>query len=274
MINENELELIVSKKSLGELTTNAIVIKDKVKNALVNFKAENYNEDNIDKAKDDKALLNKTSKKLNDDRIALENEFMKPFEEFKTTIKETTDLIKMASINIDEIVKEVENKSKEEKKNIIISFYEDNVKELKDLITFDNLFNEKWLNKTYKIEDIQNEIKDSLSKICNDLSVITTLKSKYEVELKNEYLNNGFQLGLVIKKNSDLLEKEKLLSTAKVEEQVEENKIEKMNAEAEKVILNIDNDLMTFKLEITGTESQLIALRKFIDTNNMKYKKI
>ena len=64
MINENELELIVSKKSLGELTTNAIVIKDKVKNALVNFKAENYNEDNIDKAKDDKALLNKTSKKV------------------------------------------------------------------------------------------------------------------------------------------------------------------------------------------------------------------
>src|SRR5574344_1511147 len=185
MINENELELIVSKKSLGELTTNAITIKKKVEDALINFKAENYNEDNIDKAKEDKALLNKTSKKLNDGRIALENEFMKPFEEFKTTIKETTDLIKTASSNIDEIVKEVENKVKEEKKNIIINFYDENVKELKDLITFDSLFNDKWLNKTYKIDDIQNEIKDNLSRIRNDLLVITTLKSKYEVELKN-----------------------------------------------------------------------------------------
>ena len=99
MITENDLELVVSKKSLGELTTNAITIKKKVEEALINFKAENYNENNIDKAKDDKALLNKTSKKLNDDRIALENEFMKPFEEFKITIKETTDLIKTAAVS-------------------------------------------------------------------------------------------------------------------------------------------------------------------------------
>lgn len=276
MINENELELIVSKKSLGELTTNAITIKKKVEDALINFKAENYNEDNIDKAKEDKALLNKTSKKLNDDRIALENEFMKPFEEFKTTIKETTDLIKTASGNIDEIVKEVENKAKDEKKNIIINFYNDNVKELKELITFDSLFNEKWLNKTYKIEDIQNEIVENLTKIRNDLIVISTLKSKYEVELKNEYLNNGYQLGLVVKKNNDLIEKEKLLANNenKIEEQVKEDKIEKMNNEAEHIVTSIDDELMTYTLKITGTRDQLVALKLFMNNNNMKFEKV
>lgn len=276
MINENELELIVSKKSLGELTTNAITIKKKVEDALINFKAENYNEDNIDKAKEDKALLNKTSKKLNDDRIALENEFMKPFEEFKTTIKETTDLIKTASGNIDEIVKEVENKAKDEKKNIIINFYNDNVKELKELITFDSLFNEKWLNKTYKIEDIQNEIVENLTKIRNDLIVISTLKSKYEVELKNEYLNNGYQLGLVVKKNNDLIEKEKLLANNenKIEEQVKEDKIEKMNNEAEHIVTSIDDELMTYILKITGTRDQLVALKLFMKNNNMDFEKV
>lgn len=276
MINENELELIVSKKSLGELTTNAITIKKKVEDALINFKAENYNEDNIDKAKEDKALLNKTSKKLNDDRIALENEFMKPFEEFKTTIKETTDLIKTASGNIDEIVKEVENKAKDEKKNIIINFYNDNVKELKELITFDSLFNEKWLNKTYKIEDIQNEIVENLTKIRNDLIVISTLKSKYEVELKNEYLNNGNQLGLVVKKNNDLIEKEKLLANNenKIEEQVKEDKIEKMNNEAEHIVTSIDDELMTYILKITGTRDQLVALKLFMKNNNMDFEKV
>ena len=112
---KNELELSVNKLELGTLTTNAIAVRDKVKDLLNNFKAENYTEDNIDKAKEDKALLNTTSKKLNDERIRLEKEFMQPFSDFKDVVSETTAMIKEASAKIDEIVKDVENKAKRTK---------------------------------------------------------------------------------------------------------------------------------------------------------------
>ena len=116
-ISENELQLIITKKELGSLTTNAKAIKEKVKEILPNYSSEFYDENNIDKAKSDKAMLNKTSKLLNEERIRIEKEFMKPFEEFKSEVSETCNLIKQASAEIDVIVKDVENKAKEQRKN-------------------------------------------------------------------------------------------------------------------------------------------------------------
>jgi phosphoglycerate-specific signal transduction histidine kinase len=76
-IQEKDLELVVSAKTLGSLTTNAIQIRDLVKNALPKYDISNYNENNIDVAKKDKAMLNNASKVLNNKRIELEKEFLK-----------------------------------------------------------------------------------------------------------------------------------------------------------------------------------------------------
>ena len=81
------------------------------------MRTENYNENNIDIAIKDRALLNKSAKALNSKRIELEKKFMEPFENFKSIIKETTDLIQEASSNIDSIVKAVEEKEKEKSDN-------------------------------------------------------------------------------------------------------------------------------------------------------------
>ena len=120
-MEEQKLELKVENLTLGELTTNALKIKEEIKNKLEEYKAENYDINSIDKAKEDKAMLNRTAKKLNDERIKLEKEFMKPFDEFKVVVKEITEMIKDSSSKIDEIVKEVENKKLYVKINILLS---------------------------------------------------------------------------------------------------------------------------------------------------------
>ena len=71
-MEEQRLELKVENLTLGELTTNALKIKEEIKNKLEDYKAENYDINSIDKAKEDKAMLNRTAKKLNDERIKLE----------------------------------------------------------------------------------------------------------------------------------------------------------------------------------------------------------
>lgn len=75
-IQETDLELVVSEKTLGSLTTNAIQIRDMVKAALPMYDISNYNDENIDQAKKDKAALNKAAKALNAKRLEIEKEFI------------------------------------------------------------------------------------------------------------------------------------------------------------------------------------------------------
>lgn len=275
-MEEQRLELKVENLTLGELTTNALKIKEEIKNKLEDYKAENYDITTIDKAKEDKAMLNRTAKKLNDERIKLEKEFMKPFDEFKTVVKDITEMIKDSSSKIDEIVKKVENKDKEEKKKAILVIFESEVKELKDVLKFEKIFDERYLNKTFKIEDVEKDLISKLDKIRNDLITISELHSKYEIELKNDYLNN-FDLGIVIRKNSELISREEALKsqTEETKKVIEEQKEEKMQEMAETIVeVKEEEPVLTFTLKITGKKNQLVALRKFIENNGMSYEKV
>ena len=279
-LSENELKLTVSKKELGVLETNAQVLKDKIMEIIPKYNADNYSPATIDKAVDDRALLNKTAKALNDERIKIEKEFMQPFENFKTIVKETTDLIKTTSEKIDVIIKDVENKDKADKKVIITKIFDENVKELKDILTLDKIFDEKWLNKgSWNDKDEFKEEKtliDRIDLVRTDLITIGALKSKYEVELKSDYLNN-FNLGDVIRKNNTLLENEQLLKTQNDESKVvvEEQKVEKMVEMANTVIqTKVIDDILIYELEITAETSKMEALKIFLQTNNMGTKNI
>lgn len=279
-ISENELQLIITKKELGSLTTNAKAIKEKVKEILPNYSSKFYDENNIDKAKSDKAMLNKTSKLLNEERIRIEKEFMKPFEEFKSEVSETCNLIKQASSEIDVIVKEVENKAKEQRKNTITQIFDENVNELKEVLTLEKIFDEKWLNKGSFKEDgsfkFEEELINKINTIRNDLITIGELKSKYEIELKNDYLNH-FQLGEVIRKNNELIQREEILKKQQEEskkelEQQHEEKVEKMlekPVEQEKV-----DPMKTYTLRLTGKLSAMQQLKKFLELNNIRCEKV
>lgn len=275
-LNDKDLELIVSKEELGVLETNALSIKEKVEAILPNYSSENYNKNNIDIAIKDRALLNKSAKALNSKRIELEKKFMEPFENFKSIIKETTDLIQEASSNIDSIVKAVEEKEKEKKRNKIIDIFTTNIGELNGIVPLNKIFNERWLNKTFKLEDVEKELKEKINKIREDLVTIGNLNSKYEVELKNDYLIH-FDLGQAINKNADLIKKEELLrgqqeeSVVAIEKQKEE---EMQEIATTKVEEKVTDEIITYVLKITGKTSQLKALRKFMETNNMIFEKV
>lgn len=271
---ENELILSVNKIELGTLTTNAIAIRDKVKELLVNYTAENYTEDNIDKAKEDKAMLNTTSKKLNDKRIELEKQFMSPFNEFKDVITETTTMIKEASSQIDFIVKEVENKAKEQKRIEIQKIYDELVgkEAISSIINLEMLFDERYLNKTFEIGKVEKDLFDKIRKIVADLEAIKNLNSKHELALKSQYLKE-FDLGKIILENNrlnDLEQKTEIVEEKK--EEIKEAKIEEMlNTPVEEKEIDVEK---TYTLEITGTTAKLEKLKEFMNLNNIKFKKI
>ena len=179
-LEATQLELVVSEKTIGSLTTNAKEIRELVKNALPMYDISNYSSDDIAKAKADKALLNKAQKTLNDKRIEFEREFMAPFGEFKQVVTETCGLIKEAVSKIDTVIKADEERARNEKKTAILELEE--VKQLESMgVKIDTVWNDKWLNKTTSLKNVAKEITEKIATITSELETLKSFAEDYDV---------------------------------------------------------------------------------------------
>lgn len=227
-----------------------------------------------------RAELRNYAKAINSRRLEIEKEISKPIKEFKSKCDVLVDLYNSSAELIDNQIKVFEQKEKDERKAIITEIFNNNVKELKEVLTLDKIFDDKWLNKGNWREDntfrLENDLIAKIEVIRQDLITISELNSPYEVELKNDYLNH-LQLGEVIRKNNDLIQKEKLLKKQKEESEkvIEEKKEEQVQEMLTKEVKQEDIDpIKTYILKITGPLSKQKALKQFLDLNNMKYEKI
>ena len=126
-------------------------------------------------AKADKASLNRLKKTINDERIRREKEYMKPFDTFKAQVKEICSLIDGASTKISDQLDTFEAKRHQEKKDNIIKLFEEKKSGVADWITFNQVFNEKWLNKTTSMKAIEEELTAIIAQIVMDLGTIKSL---------------------------------------------------------------------------------------------------
>lgn len=177
-IQEKDVQLGIDKLSLGTITTNIRQVKAFVEDMLPKYDISNYSTGDIPKCKADKALLNKAAKALNDKRIELENEWSKPFDEFKATCNETVKLIKSAVSKIDTVIQADETRVKAEKRNAIIDVAHNcGFDELG--INLSMIFNEKWLNKSTSLKSVESEIKGRIAEIKTALEVLSHFDDYY-----------------------------------------------------------------------------------------------
>ena len=267
MMNEQDLQLVIQNKTLGSLKTNALEIKNTIIKSLPIYDVSNYNDDNIDQAKADKALLNNTAKVLNAKRLELEREFNAPFNEFKVIVNETISLINECSGKIDKVVKDNENAFKETKKAHIAELF--NSKGF-ELVSLDKIFNQKWLNKGTKNKDIEKEIDENIAKIKSDIETLNVLedsellKSMY---LDNLDLNKTIQYADTLKKN-----KERVIAPITAP-QVDAPRVDAENKGPQsETVFKPEMYIRAFK--VTGTRDDIIALGDFMNVRGIKFEKI
>lgn len=289
VIQENDLELVVTEKLLGSLTTNAKQIRDTVKERLPMFDISNYSEDNIDKAKLDKASLNKASKALNDKRIEFEKEFMKPFTEFKEVINETVKLISECSSKIDSVVKQSDLAYKENKKKTIRSYFDERNT---NSVDFNKVFKEVWLNKTVKEKNALVDLDQILASIDKDIQTIKSMPEDSDV-LKTFYLdslniNNTIQYANRLREQR---ERAKQVEEAKSKAEEIINRPESQSssisfntfanpapppAQSERLGVSVSQELelLTRAFKVTATRENIIALGNFMNEKGIKFEKI
>lgn len=287
-LSDDSLELVVTEKTLGKLITNAQQIHDMVKESLPKYDVTNYNDDNIEQAKKDKAALNKAAKALNDKRIELEGEFNRPFLEFKAVISDTVILIKQCSSKIDEVVKDNDNKRIEKKNRDISTLYSS----MQSPVTLDKIFDQRWLNKTVTMHKVEEEINKKIADINTNLEYLKNLanddESIYE-SLKAQFLvtldlNQTLDYFNQVKKQREEAEAKK-----KADEVAAARNASILQPESKPVTEQTQNvtyqanfvtqpasgeEILTRYFTVTCSTSKLIALSDYLNDNDFDFDKI
>lgn len=144
-----------------------------------------YTDDDIKSAKEDRANLNRLKNALNDRRIQIEKEYMKPFTEFKTQINEIIAMLDEPAKLIDQRVKEYE-KAKQDEKAKEIEAYFDGIENKPEWLKIEQIWNIKWLNATKSMKSIREEINLALEGISSDLATLAEIHD-FGFEATEEY---------------------------------------------------------------------------------------
>jgi hypothetical protein len=182
-------------------------LKKEISEAVKKYQGITYGEDKIAEAKADRAALNKFKEALEDRRKAVKKEYLKPYEAFEAQVKELVAFVDQPIAMIDSQIKEYEEGAKQLKREEISDYYvavADKHK-LRDLLPLRIIWNERWLNTTYKMKDIKAEIAATFEKVVNDLAVIKELKTEFELQVQDRYLQD-LNLSAALKENTRLIE--------------------------------------------------------------------
>ena len=217
LINTDEIGTL--EFEVGKISFNAYEnIKNKALKLSENLKTVEVSEENIKESKKLIAEVNKDVKKLEDYRIKVKKEMLKPYNDFEIQVKEIVKIVKEADEYVRSQIKELEEIERENKKAIVKEMFENKAKhyDFNEIITFDKFFKESISNKTTSLDKIENELSEWLEQRKMDIEVIKSLKHD---EVLKEYLET-FNLALVIE-------------NAKVKEE-ENKKIEEVMKKTEK----------------------------------------
>lgn len=211
------------KGFLKKIEWNKAELEAAVRQKIADYEGVVYTEENMQQAKNDRAELNKLTKAIEDRRKVVKRIINEPYETFEAELKEILELIQEPVAIIDKQVKAFEDKQKEEKKKAIKVTYDEVIGDLVEVLPFEKVFDDRYLNKTYKLATAQSEVKAKVEKVRTDLETIDSLESKFKLNAKDVYIKT-LDLSKALAENKRLADLEEKLEAEKRRKAEEERK--------------------------------------------------
>lgn len=269
------MELKVEEiKALAPVQFNYEDIKKWVTEKTAEYKNTVYTAETISLAKQDRATLNKVSDAINTEKKRIKNELLKPYVDFENKCKELMAIVDDASKTIDKQVKSFEEKEQNEKREQIKAVFDAYIGDYKDLILFDLIFNPRWLNKTYKMKKIEEEINHLIVKTSDDIKVLEG-QIPDEIILKQvqafyfSHISDADCLSSSLKYGMNVIENNKKLEELK---QQQESRKEIKSAPVQQPTTQEELQVIDFRVWVT--QEQKMKIRDFLIQNNIKYGKV
>lgn len=260
---------------------------------------EHYNnlvvtEDGIKDARADRAKLNKLRTAIDTRRKDIKKEYIKPYNEFEGKIKELTVLIDQPIKAIDTQLAEYEERRKEAKLEKVREAYEENIEPtIEEIIPLQRIMDSKWLNATTSMKSVVEDLAGWNSRVNADLLALDTVEPEYQAAVKAKYVDT-LDVSKALSHRDELKAAEEAFRAREAEKKAREE--QRLAREAEKAAqaqpepqrqtMKIETEekveipmepaekKYVLRLEFSVTKEQAIALRQFIDQNQIEYQKI
>ena len=268
-------------KALEPVKFNYEELKKELTEKVENYKNLVYTEENINMVKKDRANLNKLKKAISNEKIRVKNTLLAPYADFESKCKELIKIVDTSVENVDRQVKAFEDEEKRTKKEEIQKYFNEHVGHFKDVIIFENVFEDRWLNKTTTMKTVQADIEHIFSRASSDLITIESTVPDKEIQkqciafyFKN--ITNPSILGTTIQKARELIEEQKKIEELKQAEGTEktENGTKSTKNGTENTKNGTEKKITIAFLAQEMTMEQVQALKKCLKDNNIKYRPV
>jgi hypothetical protein len=288
---ERKMELKINEIMIPErIDFNFEELKSELSQQVEKYRDLVYTDEQMKECKADKAALNRLKKALNEERIRRKKEYLKPFEEFEGKVNEIIKIIDEPLQLIDSQVKEFEEKRKADKRIEIGSFWE--TTEHPEWLTLAKIFDERWLNASYSMKQIKEDINGWIEKLNSDIETLQQLEDfsfeaietyKRSLDL-NQAIAEGKRLADIQKrKEEEARRKAELLEAQKQAEQAQIQATGALKEEAEEIAGNEEkaeetaqsaSSSMWISFSALLTVEQALKLKEFFNENEIQFKKI
>lgn len=259
-------EPVIELPEIPEVTHNLDVVKQYAQDLKDFWQPVVFTSEQVDKAKEVKASINKLVKKVGDLRKETVKEYKKPIDDFEKTAKETEAILKEASEVLNNKINVFVEQEQEEKRENILRLINGILDDSETGITDDEIvYDPRWLNKTYKMSQIEEDVKNQINNI---LTIKETKKlAKENLRLKLEQLDPGHLLTHeVYLTKLDYVGNIDVVFASALEDFKKYTKI----AEPEPVNINDIFKPTTYKVTFEGSFEEIQKLKEFARVNNIK----
>lgn len=271
-----ELNIITKSFDLPADIGNMQAVSDWLVPFVEEGKSFEVTESNVKQAKARKSDLNKIRKTIDDSRKIMKKDCLRPYEVMEEKYNLIFSWIDEPIQAIDRQLKAIENAEIQAKRDVLEKFFSE--ENMFCFLSLDDVLNPKWQNKTEKTENLMKEIKSEILKIKADYEDVKTMYS-------DSQLWTAIKLEFAEKRGNKT---ETLAYALKLERlfQSEQRKNVQNDCEAisskssiitpETVQTPVKNDFgsshaLSGTFRVTGTESQIIALRDFMKNNGINF---
>lgn len=260
------MELIIQPLNLSavvfnkeEMAAAIAAIADRYKGLVVTDKAE---------AKRDRAEVNGLLNQIDDVRKQIKKQYEAPLKAFEADVREIAEPLKASGEAIDRQIKAIEEQERNERKAQLEAAFSD-IASLFDGVSFDMVFDPKWLNASVTLKKAVAEMNTKAEKMMAELVAIKALNSPHYPALIQRY-KDGATFADVLAYNSTLMQTAQTFAisgTETPEEIVAE--LEKVNPRNEYIVtdtgIQVTGKPSMHHISVSCTDGQLDAVCRLLD---------
>lgn len=159
-------EPVIDLPKIPEVKHNLDVVRQYAQDLKDFWQPVIFTSEQVDKAKEVKAGINKLVKKVADIRKETVKEYKKPIDDFEQTAKETENILKEASDVLSYKINVFVEQEQEAKRENILRLINSILNESETGITDNEIvYDPKWLNKTYRMSQIEDDVKNQIEQL-------------------------------------------------------------------------------------------------------------